>query len=148
VSERPRFGWCNGKVKPMAEMTVSVEDEGFAYGYGFFETIRVQRGRALMLDAHLARFRRAWNDCFDTAFPDLTWKDVIEQVVAKNGLEDEVAAVKLLAAAGKPGQGDRGMTLMVTARPYTHRLAGKFRKGLGSPSTPTGVTRISPTTRR
>jgi para-aminobenzoate synthetase component 1 len=68
-SARPRLGWCNGKVKPMAEMTVSVEDEGFAYGYGFFETIRVQHGRARMLDAHLARFRRAWNDCLRHNFP-------------------------------------------------------------------------------
>jgi para-aminobenzoate synthetase component 1 len=111
-------------------MTVSVEDEGFAYGYGFFETIRVQRGRALRLDAHVARFQRAWNDCFGTTFPDITWKDVIEQVVARNGLEESVAAVKLLAAAGKPGQDDRGVTLMVTARPYTHRLDGSSRKGL------------------
>jgi para-aminobenzoate synthetase component 1 len=130
ASVRPRIGWCNGKFKPVAEMTVSVEDEGFAYGYGFFETIRVQRGRALRLDAHVARFQRAWNDCFGTTFPDITWKDVIEQVVARNGLEESVAAVKLLAAAGKPGQDDRGVTLMVTARPYTHRLDGSSRKGL------------------
>lgn len=129
-SARPRLGWCNGKVKPMAEMTVSVEDEGFAYGYGFFETIRVQHGRARMLDAHLARFRRAWNDCVDTTFPDFTWQDVIEQVVAKNGFGEKIAAVKLLAAAGKPGQRDGGMTVMVTARQYTHRLEGSSHKGL------------------
>jgi len=128
LSAHPRFGWQSGKIKPMAEMMVSVEDEGFAYGYGIFETVRVQHGSALMLAAHLARFRRAWDACFGTPFPDLTWQDVIDQVVDQSGLKDKIAAVKLLAAAGKAG--DRGTTLMVTAREYTHRLAGSSRKGL------------------
>jgi para-aminobenzoate synthetase component 1 len=124
----PRFGWQDGKFKPMAQMTVSVEDEGFAYGYGIFETVRVQRGCPLRLPAHLARFRRAWDACYGTPFPDITWQDVIAQVVEQSGLADKVAAVKLLAAAGKAGE--RGTTLMVTAREYTHRLAGSSRKGL------------------
>jgi para-aminobenzoate synthetase component 1 len=128
LSSRPRFGWHNGKFKPMSQMMVSVEDEGFAYGYGIFETVRVQRGRALMLAAHLARFRRSWDACFAAAFPDITWQDVIEQVVDQSGLKDKTVAVKLLAAAGKAG--DAGITLMVTAREYTHRLAGSSRKGL------------------
>ena len=93
LSSHPRFGWQNGKIKPMAEMVVSVEDEGFAYGYGIFETVRVQHGSALMLAAHLARFRRAWDTWFGTPFPDVTWQDVIEQVVDKSGLKDKIAAV-------------------------------------------------------
>jgi para-aminobenzoate synthetase component 1 len=131
LSGQPRIGWQNGKFKPVAEMMVSVEDEGFAYGYGIFETVRVQRGCALMLAAHLARFRRAWDTWFSAPFPDVTWQDVIEQVVSQSGLKDKIAAVKLLAAAGKAGgPGDPGITLMVTAREYTHRLAGSARKGL------------------
>jgi para-aminobenzoate synthetase component 1 len=128
LSSHPRFGWQSGKIKPMAEMVVSVEDEGFAYGYGIFETVRVQHGCALMLASHLARFRRAWDTCFETPFPDVTWQDVIEQVIDKSELKDKIAAVKLLAAAGKAG--DRGTNLMVTAREYIHRLAGSSRKGL------------------
>lgn len=125
-----RIGWMDGKFKPVSEMTVSVEEEGFAYGYGFFETIRVQEGRALRLDAHLARFRKAWESFFSAPFPDITWKDVIELVVERNDLSKSVAAVKLAASAGKPGSGERGIRLMATARPYTHRLAGSSRKGL------------------
>jgi para-aminobenzoate synthetase component I len=125
-----RFGWCDGKIKPMAEMNVSMESEGFAYGYGIFESIRVDHGKTRRLDAHLARFRRAWEHCFDSEFPDVTWKDVIDLVVARNDLGDKVAAVKILAAAGRAGEGHRGITLAVTARPYTHRLEGNPRKGL------------------
>jgi len=128
LASQPRVGWQDGKFKPVAEMMVSVEDEGFAYGYGIFETVRVQRGRALMLAAHLARFRRSWEACFSAPFPDVTWQDVIEQVVSQSGLKDKIAAVKLLAAAGRAG--DRGTNLIVTAREYTHRLAGSSRRGL------------------
>lgn len=125
-----RVGWMDGKLVPMAAMTVSVEEEGFAYGYGFFETLRVQAGRPLRLEAHLARFARSWGTLFGGEAPDITWKHVIDQVLEANGLQDAVAAVKILASAGKPGQGERGIRLMVTARPYTHRLEATGRTGL------------------
>ena len=126
----PRIGWMDGKFKPVSDMTVSVEEEGFAYGYGFFETIRVDRGRILRLDAHLERFRRAWADCFATEPPDITWKDVIDLVIERNRLGSGVAAVKLLASAGRPGSGSGGIRTMVLARPYVHRLAATGRPGL------------------
>lgn len=122
-----RFGWQDGKFKRLADMTVSVESDGFAFGHGFFETIRVHKGRALRLDAHLARFRKAWDAFISAPFPDTTWSDVIDLLIAKNGWGDKVAAVKIAAAAGKPGTGAH---LIVTAREYVHRLAGSDRTGL------------------
>jgi para-aminobenzoate synthetase component I len=125
-----RVGWIDGKFRPLSELLVSVEEEGFAYGFGFFETIRVERGKALRLDAHVARFRKAWEAFFGAPFPDITWQDVISLLSTQCGLDDTVAAVKLLAAAGKPGSGERGIRLVATARPYVHRLAGTSRNGL------------------
>jgi para-aminobenzoate synthetase component 1 len=125
-----RVGWIDGKFRPLSELMVSVEEEGFAYGFGFFETVRVERGKALRLAAHVARFRKAWEAFFETPFPDITWQDVISILSTQCGLDDKVAAVKLLAAAGKPGSGDRGIRLVVTARPYVHRLAGTSRSCL------------------
>jgi para-aminobenzoate synthetase component 1 len=124
---KDRFGWCNGKFKRVSDMTISVEDEGFAYGYGCFETIRVQHGKPLRLDAHLGRLRRTWEEIFAAPCPDVTWADIIDQVVAKNDLGNTVAAVKILAAAGKP---HAEPTVMVTARAYVHRLDGCPRPGL------------------
>jgi para-aminobenzoate synthetase component 1 len=115
---RDRVGWQDGKFKPVADMTVSVEDEGFAYGYGVFETIRVHKGRPLRLDAHLARFQRAWQEFFDAPLVDITWSDVIDHVIARNELHADVAAVKILAASSQPGRSPR---LMVTARKYVPR---------------------------
>lgn len=134
----PRIGWKDGKFLPMAEMTVSVEEEGFAYGCGFFETIRVERGRPLRLESHLERFANAWEAFFGGALPDVTWKDVVELLVQRNGLGERVAAVKILASAGKPGSGPRGIRLMATIRPYVHRLEGTGREGLRLAAYPHG----------
>ncbi|MCB9497794.1 MAG: aminodeoxychorismate synthase component I [Fibrobacteria bacterium] len=125
-----KYGWCNGKVLPQSEIMVSIDEEGFAYGYGFFETVRVQYGRPLRLDAHLERFRKTWSECFASPFPDVTWAHVIEQVVSRNDLGSRIAAVKIMASAGRPGTGAAGIRLIVTARPYTHRLEGAKRNGL------------------
>lgn len=125
-----RIGWMDGRFLPMSAMTVSVEEEGFAYGCGFFETVRVQSGRPLRLASHLERFGDAWKTFVGEGFPDVGWKDVVALLVEKNGLGDRTAAVKILASAGRPGTGVRGMRLMATIRPYVHRLEGTGRQGL------------------
>jgi len=130
TSSGERIGFCDGKFKRLSDIAISVEDEAVAYGYGCFETLRVQHACALRLNAHVARFRRTWEQLFAAPFPDLTWRDIIEQVVVRSGLEGKVAAVKILAAAGNPGRTDRGPTLVVTAREYVPRLSGAARSGL------------------
>jgi para-aminobenzoate synthetase component 1 len=123
------YAWCNGKFRPQSELSVSVDSEGFLYGYGIFETIRVQNGKPCRLQQHLDRFKKAWNYCFTAHFPDITWKPVIEQLIERNGLSHDSAAVKLLAAAGIPGKPETQI-LLVTARKYVHRLKATGRDGL------------------
>jgi para-aminobenzoate synthetase component 1 len=123
--------WCNGVFKPKEEIAVSIDDEGFLYGMGFFETIRVDRGNPVLLESHLERFRGSWDFFFGaSSFPDVTWRDVIRQLVERNGLTDKTAAVKILAAAGKHGVTATCGTLLVTARDYIHRLDALGRDGL------------------
>jgi para-aminobenzoate synthetase component 1 len=129
-SPNQRIGYCNGLYKPMSEIEISVDTEGFAYGYGIFETIRVDRGLPRRLDDHLARFENSWRHCFHAPPPDITWRDVIAQVILRNSLTEETAAVKLLAAAGKGERKHFDGTLLVTARSYQHRLTGTGRTGL------------------
>lgn len=133
-----RVGWMDGKFVPVSSMSVSVEEEGFAYGCGFFETIRVQGGVPLRLESHLGRFAKAWEALFEGSPPDVTWKDVVALLVERNSLGERVAAVKILASAGKPGSGRRGVRLMATIRPYVHRLEGTGREGLRLATYPRG----------
>jgi para-aminobenzoate synthetase component 1 len=127
--QKPSIAWCNGKFRPVNDFMVPVSNEGFLYGYGIFETLRVQNGKICRLQDHINRFNNSWDYCFGTPRPDITWDVVIMQVLEQNGLLDQTVAVKLLAAAGQHGKPGT-QTLLVTARSYTHRLKSVGRDGL------------------
>ncbi|MCD6560226.1 MAG: aminodeoxychorismate synthase component I [Deltaproteobacteria bacterium] len=122
--------WINGAIKPVDQASIPVSTPGFQYGYGFFETIRVEKGRPGFLRRHIDRFSRTWEELFSADVPDLTWNHIINRVIAENGLERETAAVKIIAAKGDRESPPYNHTLLVTARPYTPRLEGKNEQGL------------------
>ena len=129
-TDKGPWAWQNGRLIRQDKAVVSANDLGLQYGFGFFETIRVEKGIVCRLAAHVSRFNRTWQDLFGTPVPDLTWADVIDPVIEKNGLADATAAVKILATRGDPGATAFNGTLLVTARPYTHRLKALGLKGL------------------
>jgi para-aminobenzoate synthetase component 1 len=122
--------WHNGAFKPSATASVPLDCEGLAFGFGFFETLRVQAGRPILLEAHVQRFELAWREFFQSAPPDITWVDVIAQLIDRNGLSSAVAVVKLLAAAGKPSAGRPSPVLFASAKPYSPRPVLSSRPGL------------------
>jgi para-aminobenzoate synthetase component 1 len=122
--------WMNGRMLPARSAGVPVNDQGLLYGYGFFETIRVDQGRAPLLADHLRRFEETWRALHPAPFPDLTWEAVLAQVVDGNHLRDACAAVKILATRGSRTEPPWDHTLLVSARPYTHRLAAVEAEGL------------------
>ncbi len=119
--------WMNGMLVPESEALVPVTEQGLQYGYGFFETIRVEEGRPHLLEGHVKRFCRTWQALFEAPVPDMTWEEIIRQVAEANNLTDRVCAAKLTAvsAAGRNGAGQPH--IVVSASPYVHRLdqAGK-----------------------
>ncbi len=126
----PPQAWLNGRLVPQCQASVSVDDLGLQYGFGFFETIRVDKGAARRLPSHLDRFNRSWRALFDNHPPDVTWREIIAQVIAANGLDEATAAVKILATRGTEATGTFDGTLLVTARPYVHRLEHLGADGL------------------
>jgi para-aminobenzoate synthetase component 1 len=126
----PPWVWQNGRICRQDQAAVPVSDLGLQYGFGFFETILVLKGVACRLHAHVDRFNRTWTDLFRIALPDLTWEDIIAQVIEKNGLGDSTAAVKILATRGDDRSVGFNGTLLVTARHYTHRMAVLGADGL------------------
>lgn len=122
--------WINGTIQPRGQACVPITDQGFQYGYGFFETIRVVKGEPKRLDRHLGRFYETWKHLFVDPVPDLTWNDIIGQVITCNHLGDQVAAVKIIATRGDREKAPFNHTLLVMARPYTHRLELKKSPGL------------------
>jgi len=112
------IAWQDGRFAALERLSVPVMSEGFQYGYGFFETLRVERGRPILLEAHVERFARAWRRYFVAQPPEVGWHDVIAHLIAANGLQGELAAVKILAAAGTARAPRFDGTLLVTARVY------------------------------
>ena len=121
--------WHTGRLIRQDAANVAVTDAGLLYGYGFFETLRADSGVVFRLPAHIRRFSRTWRDLFGGEAPDLTWNDIIARVIAKNGLDSGRAAVKIMATRGDHPSRVNG-ALLVTARPYTHRLTALGAAGL------------------
>jgi len=122
--------WQNGRLLSQDRAVVPIADLGLQYGFGFFETIRVDKGVAQRLRDHIDRFNDTWATLFAVPAPDLTWEDILSRVVEKNSLGDVTAAVKILATRGDGKKVGFNGSLLVTARPYTHRLAALGARGL------------------
>ena len=113
--------WQNGRLVLKKEAVLPLGDLGVQYGYGFFETIRVENGVPQFLDDHIRRFDASWNSLFQPPCPDLTWKDVICQVIDRNNLQNEIAAVKIMAFHGNRTEAPFHHQLVVSARKYLPR---------------------------
>ena len=130
TKDRRNHVWINGCVLPWEEARLTVTDLGVQYGFGFFETLRVEKGHPLLLDEHLDRFNRTWRHLFPDEPPDLTWDRIIAQVIEANALMHATAAVKIAATMGTSATPPCNHTLFLQAREYRHRLAGRSLSGL------------------
>jgi para-aminobenzoate synthetase component 1 len=122
--------WLNGRLVSASTAVLPADDLGVQYGFGFFETIRADNGTARLLNLHAARFEKTWQALMPSPPPDLTWADIIGQVLAANHLEQGCAAIKILATRGTRPAPPWDHNLLVSARPYTHRLAQTKSRGL------------------
>jgi para-aminobenzoate synthetase component 1 len=129
-SKRKTWAWANGLIQPLDQIRVPVTDPGFQFGYGIFETIRVEKGKPLRLKNHINRLNRSWRYLFSTPVPDLSWEVIMSQVIRKNRLTEKTAAAKIIVAMGDETSGKSAQTLVVMARPYTHRLKARQQPGL------------------
>ncbi len=116
--------WLDGEyfANPAA---INIADRGFLLGDGVFETILVVNGIPAFWSAHLERLRTAMAALqLNVEVDDLTI-DVILELVARNKLTKELAAVRITVSRG-PGQ--RGLliptgeqakpTILVTVSKY------------------------------
>jgi len=122
--------WINGGIEPIDHANINVADQGFLFGYGFFETIRVDKGKPKYLKEHISRLNQTWGHLFFERIPDLTWEDIIGQVISKNCLQEETVAVKIITSKGNSENSSLNFTLIVMAMPYIHRLAEKKEQGV------------------
>ncbi len=120
--EQNEFVWLNDDLAPLDRAAVSVNDRGFQYGDGLFETLRAEDGRLYFLEAHLIRLR-ASAQAFRLPYPeDFPWEARLGRLLAANGLTRGPARVRIQLTRGQaPGLGLPG-----EGRPTVVIWAGRY----------------------
>ena len=96
--------FLNGKFLPAAEAVVPVNDRGFMYGDGLFETTRVAHGRAFRLAQHLERMVRGADYLkIPMPYPPKEIQKFVAQLVEANAMPEAVLRVTLTRGAGERG---------------------------------------------
>src|SRR5258708_35137885 len=103
--------FLNGEFVSEARAVVPVNDRGFMYGDGLFETMRVVNGRPFRMAQHLERMTRGAD--FLKIKPEFTPEELEKfagQLIEKNKLPDGILRVTLTRRPGATGylpQADR-----------------------------------------
>jgi aminodeoxychorismate lyase len=96
--------FLNGHFVPEAEALIPVNDRGFMYGDGLFETVRVVNGRPFRLAQHLERMTRGAD--FLKIKPPFAPKELqqfAEQLIEQNQMPEAILRVTLTRGPGKRG---------------------------------------------
>jgi branched-chain amino acid aminotransferase/para-aminobenzoate synthetase component 1 len=131
--EKTEFVWLNEALVPLSQARVSVNDRGFLYGDGFFETLRAAEGRLQFLREHLTRLRASAR-AFRIPFPEnFSWEERLSRLLTANGLSRGLARVKILLSRGPTVglglPGEARPTLVIWATPYTPPGPEEYARG-------------------
>jgi branched-chain amino acid aminotransferase len=130
---KKEFVWLNDGLIPISQARVSVNDRGFLYGDGLFETLRAEAGRVLFLPEHLERLEASAR-VFNLPFPGgVRWQERLTALLAANGLNLGPARIKILLSRGEAeGLGlpsSSRPTLVIWAQPYTPPSPAEYAGG-------------------
>jgi branched-chain amino acid aminotransferase len=130
MTQPSRYVHLHGRIVPEEEARISPFDRGFLLGDGVFETMRAYGGRALDLEAHLARLRRSC-ELTRLPFPEGI-AEAIGETLDANALADAAVRVTVTRGPGGRGASPHGAgpaTVLVTATPIPY-AAETYARGL------------------
>jgi aminodeoxychorismate lyase len=105
--------FLNGQFVPEAQAVVPVNDRGFMYGDGLFETMRVCGGRPFRMAQHLERMTRgAYFLKIQCPFSPKELQDFASQLIEQNRMPEAILRVALTR-----GPGERGYTPQIDSQP-------------------------------
>lgn len=102
--------YCEGKIIPESECSISASDHGFLYGISLFETFRTFNKKPFLLEAHLRRmqtsckaFSIALHDRLLSADPKgVNLQKILQQLLETNDLSD--AVFRCTISSGQPSE--------------------------------------------
>lgn len=123
--------FLNDAFLPLNDAKISVEDYGFLFGYGIFETMRAYNGRVFHLDDHLERLKKSADRLgIPVRISDLAVK--VAETIRVNQLSE--ARVRLCLSSGEGSltpdvHSCKNPTLLITAVKYTPFPVETYEKG-------------------
>lgn len=125
--------FLNGRFVSARRASVSVFDRGLLYGDGLFETMRAYGGRLFALEEHLTRLRGS-ADALGFELPERDWRQTLEELLRRNGLERRDAWLRLNLTRGPAAPDilpppDARPTVFALVKPVASGFSGVQRKG-------------------
>ena len=94
--------FLNGKFMPIEEACIPVLDRGFIFGDGIYEVIPAYSRKLFRLAKHLSRLQHSLDGIrLKNPFNDGEWKNLLEQVIAKNDAEDQYLYLHITRGVAK-----------------------------------------------
>ncbi|TAE83640.1 MAG: hypothetical protein EAY76_00830 [Alphaproteobacteria bacterium] len=96
------FTYLNGAYIEKDSAFICVDDRGFRFGDGLFETVAILGGTPHLLDAHLARLHEGMSAL---RFPklDAPYHTIIDELITRNHVVDGVARIIITRGSGSIG---------------------------------------------
>lgn len=113
--------FLNGSFLPEEEASISIQDRGFLYGDGLFETVRICHGVPFRWHAHWKRlYMGAHYLDIPITFSEKEMRRLLDELLARNQAQDGVLRLTLTRGAGPYGYSPQGAgipTLLMTLHP-------------------------------
>jgi branched-chain amino acid aminotransferase len=91
--------YINGLFTPLCNAQVSIEDRGFCYGDGLFETLRASKGKIFRLEHHIDRLLRSLPQIFiDLPMTRFELMTIIQDTLERNNHKE--AVIRLTVTRG------------------------------------------------
>jgi branched-chain amino acid aminotransferase len=126
--------YINGLFTPLCNAKVSIQDRGFCYGDGLFETLRANKGRIFRLEQHVDRLLKSLPKVFiDLPMTQLELMAVAQDTLARNKYKE--AIIRLTVTRGDTQShiqvdSDIPPTLVVNIRAFTPLPKAAYKKGI------------------
>jgi branched-chain amino acid aminotransferase len=126
--------YINGLFTPLCNAKVSIQDRGFCYGDGLFETLRASRGKIFRLEQHVNRLFKSLPQVFiDLPMTRHELMAIIQDTFARNKYKE--AIIRLTVTRGDTQSNiqvdsDTPPTLVVNIRAFTPLPKTAYKKGV------------------
>ncbi len=126
--------YINGLFTPLCNAKVSIQDRGFCYGDGLFETMRSRNGKIFRLEQHVDRLLKSLPQIFiDLPMTRIELMRVAQDILARNKYKD--AIIRLTVTRGDTQSNiqvefDTPPTLVVNIRAFKALPKAVYNKGV------------------